>query len=292
MDQASKLRNIIAKPETTTEEGQKTDQQPIVYSVVSGKGGVGKTNFSVNLAIKLFQQGKKVLIMDADIGMSNVNILLGVEVEHDLFYALNGGSKLKDVVLKSPYGPDLLSGGAEFFHLESLDYKSQQKILKELKLLEEYDIVIIDNGAGMSKQSLAFTILSDEIILLTTPEPTAITDAYRVLKMISIYKLKNSAKLVINQAHDKATADESFEKLSKTAGEFLKLDIEKLGYIFSDVRVNKAIMEQEPLVVKYPQALASQNIENIANTILNQDFQDVSISAIKQLGNRILRIFG
>lgn len=288
MDQASKLRNIIATPEAAIE----ISHQPMVYSVVSGKGGVGKTNFCVNLAIKLFQQGKKVLIMDADIGMNNVNIVLGVEVEHDLFYALHGGGNLKDVVIKSPYGPDIISGGAELFYLETLDYQSQQHILKELKLLEEYDIVIIDNGAGLSRQSLAFTILADEIILVTTPEPTAITDAYRVLKMVSLYKLKNRVKLVINQAQDKLSVEESFEKLSTTAREFLKLDIQCLGYIFSDIRVNKSIMQQEPLVVKYSQALASQNIENIANALLNDDPRDASISPVKQFRNRILRIFG
>ena len=288
MDQASKLRNIITTPEIQIESGH----QPIVYSVVSGKGGVGKTNFTVNLAIKLSEQGKKVLIMDADIGMSNVNIVLGVEVKHDLFYALHSGGNLKDVVIKSPYGPDLLSGGAEFFYLESLDYQSQQHILKELKLLEEYDIVIIDNGAGISKQSLAFTILADEIILITTPEPTAITDAYRVLKMISLYKLKNRVKIVVNQAQDKLSGDESFEKLSKTANEFLKLNLQSLGYIFSDIRVSKAIMEQEPLVIKFPHALASQNIENIAKSLITEEVKDSNISAIKQLGNRILRIFG
>ncbi|MDY0235485.1 MAG: MinD/ParA family protein [Gudongella sp.] len=288
IDQASKLRDIITTPESKNE----TLHQPIVYSVVSGKGGVGKTNFSVNLAIKLFEQGKKVLIMDADIGMSNVNIVLGVEVKHDLFYALHNGGNFEEVVVKSPYGPDLLSGGAEFFHLESLDYQSQQHILKELKLLEEYDIVIIDNGAGISKQSLAFTILADEIILITTPEPTAITDAYRVLKMISLYKLKNRVKIVVNQVQDKVSGDESFEKLSKTANEFLKLKLDSLGYIFSDIRVNKSIMEQEPLVIKYPNAVASQNIENIAESLLNEDSIELNISAIKQFGNRILRIFG
>ena len=290
MDQASKLRSIVT-PQVETKKD--SVHSPIVYSVVSGKGGVGKTNFSVNLAIKLFQQGKKVLIMDADIGMSNVNIVLGVEVKHDLFYALHSGGKFEDVIVKSSYGPDLLSGGAEFFYLESLDYQSQQNILKELKLLEEYDIVIIDNGAGISKQSLAFTILADEIILITTPEPTAITDAYRVLKMISLYKLKNRVKLVVNQAQDKLAADESFEKLSKTSSEFLKLDLQSLGYIYSDIRVNKSIMDQEPLVIKYPHAVASQNIENIAQALLSEEeIKDANISAIKQLGNRILRIFG
>jgi flagellar biosynthesis protein FlhG len=288
MDQASNLREIIASPVAAIE----TDHQPMVYSIVSGKGGVGKTNFCVNLAIKLCDMGQKVLIMDADIGMNNVNIVLGVEVEHDLFYALHGAGNLKDVVIKSPYGPDIISGGSELFYLETLDYQSQQHILKELKLLEEYDIVIIDNSAGLSRQSLAFTILADEIILVTTPEPTAITDAYRVLKMISLYKLKNRVKLVINQAQDKLSVDESYEKLSKTAKEFLKLDIQCLGYIFSDIRVNKAIMQQEPLVVKYTQALASQNIEHIAQALLNEGLENASISAVKQFRNRILRIFG
>lgn len=289
IDQANKLREMVRKK---TEKVDKTNHQIKIYSVVSGKGGVGKTNFSVNLAIKFQQMGKRVLILDADIGMSNANILMGIETPRTLLDLLKEDLSLKDIIAKGPYKVDLISGGADLFYLEKLDDKKQQEILNNLAELDEYDILIIDNGAGISKQSLTFTILADEIILVTTPEPTALTDAYRVLKAVSTYELKNKIKVVINQVHDMETGDYAYDKLFKTSEQFLKIDLEKLGYIFSDIRVNKAIMEQLPITIINPNALASTNISQIAEALLGDKQYNYNVSNLKQFKNKLIKLFG
>lgn len=263
-----------------------------IYSIVSGKGGVGKTNFSINLAIKLQQMGKKVLILDADIGFCNANILLGVETQKNLFHLLQENKSLDDIIVKGPEGVDLISGGSDLFQIEGLDYTKQQRIIESLSDIGTYDILIIDNGAGISKQSLTFTIFAHEVILVTTPEPTAITDAYSFLKAISTYKIKDKAKVVINQIQDISYGEDTFNKLLNTSAQFLDLELENMGYIFNDARVGKAIMEQVPVVIRYPNALASKNIGQVGMKILGDKNYNYNVSNIKQLGNRLIKIFG
>lgn len=289
IDQASKLRQMISEKKDAYKE---IKQNIKIYSVVSGKGGVGKTNFSVNLAIKLQQMGKKVLILDADVGFSNANIILGVETHLNLFHLINGEAVLEDIIVKGPEGVDLISGGTDLFYLEDLNYSKQQEIIDSLSFIGSYDIMIIDNGAGISKQTLTFTSFAHEVILVTTPEPTAITDAYSFLKGVSIYKAKEKVKVVVNQIPDTSYGDYAFQKLSNTARQFLKLDLENIGYIYNDIRVSKSVMEQVPIVIKYPNALASKNITQISQNILGDNNYDFNVSSFKQLGNRIIKMFG
>lgn len=281
MDQADKLRAMV-----------NNHNKIKIYSVVSGKGGVGKTNITVNLAVKLQQMGKKVLILDADIGMSNTNILLGIEIKHSLMDLLQGDLDIQDIIVHGPGGVDLISGGADLLYLENLDKERQEAIIKSLSELGQYDVLLIDNGAGLSKQSLTFTVLADEIILVATPEPTAITDAYRVLKAVSIYELKNKVKIIINQVPDVESGNEAFNKLFKTSEQFLKIELENVGYVFNDIRVSKAIMAQYPVILKYPNALASTNISQICATILGDENYSSNISSMKQFRNRLIKLFG
>lgn len=283
-DQARKLRNMV--------EERKSIRPIKVYSVVSGKGGVGKTNISINLAIKFQQMGKRVLILDADIGMSNANILLGIDILPSLFSVLNNEVKLEDIIMKGPEGVHLISGGVDLFFMEDLDSEKQEQIIRSLQGLGDYDIIIIDNGAGISKQSLTFTTFAHEVILVATPEPTAIMDAYRVMKALSMYKLKDKLKVIINQVESVSQGEEAYNKLLKTSGQFLNVELESIGFIFSDIRVNRSIMNQRPIVLQYPNALASKNINQISQTLLGDKEYDQNISSFKQLGNRLIRFFG
>lgn len=289
LDQADKLRELIGE---RFPYEKSINHKIKIYSVLSGKGGVGKTTFSVNLAIKFQQMGKRVLLLDADIGMSNTNIILGVDTPHHLFHALDGQMSLKDVIVKSPSGVDLLSGGSDLFYLEELDSIKQQKVFEELSDLAQYDILLIDNGAGITKHTLTFTILSDEILLITTPEPTAITDAYRVLKAISSYELKGKVRVVVNQVMDEEMGIATYNKLLIASNHFLNIDLENIGYIFNDIRVSKSIMDQYPIVLKYPNALASVNYEQICKRLLGDKDYNSTISNIKQFKNRIIKLFG
>lgn len=289
-DQASRLREMI---NCTDESFEKTDKKSTeIYSVVSGKGGVGKTSLSINLAIKLQEKGKKVLILDADIGMSNANILLGIAASKNLSQVINGSSSFKDIIIKGPEGIDLVSGGMDLFLIESLGKSEQEGIIKSLEELGEYDIIIIDNGGGINKHSLTFSSFADEIILVTTPEPTALTDAYRVLKANSLCKVKMSTFVVVNQVIDDFQGEETFTKLKNTCKKFLNIELESLGYILNDLRVNKSIMEQVPLVISYPKSLASENIDNIANKLLGLELLKTKNTSVKKLSNRLIKFFG
>lgn len=288
-DQASKLRELVSNNDELYES---LTHRIKVYSVISGKGGVGKTNLTVNLAIKLQEMGKKVLILDADVGMSNADLVMGIRIENTLLDLIENNLNLEDIIKKGPSGVDLISGGEDLFLLEKLNKEKQKEIIRNLAQLGEYDVLLIDNGAGITKQSLTFTILADDIILIATPEPTSITDAYRVLKVISLYELKNKVKVVINQVPDSETGEEAFNKLLKTSESFLNIELENIGYIFNDIRVNKAVMEQVSIVIKYPKALASSNISQISASILGDKNYTNNISNLKQFRNRLVRLFG
>lgn len=290
-DQARKLREMSG-----IELSGKTDEEIVkdtkIYSVVSGKGGVGKTNFAINLAIKLQQSNKEVLILDADIGMSNANILLGIPAPLNLSQVINGEVYFEDIIIEGPEGINLISGGTDLFLIESLGKNEQVEIVKSLEALGRYDIIIIDNAAGISNHSLTFSSFADEIILVTTPEPTALTDGYRILKAISLYNVKSKVNVVINQIVENSQGKDSFNKLKNTCYEFLDLDIDSLGFIFNDIRVGKSIMEQNPLVLGYPKALASENIGNIAKKLLNSELEIESSNSFRKLGNRLIKFFG
>jgi len=290
IDQAESLRQLIMK--TKGIQMDKDDSYVKIYSVVSGKGGVGKTNVSVNLAISMAQMGKKVLVMDADIGMTNADILMGIKYKYDLFDHIDDGVDLDKIIYDGPGGIKAISGGAGLLKMETFDQGRQQSFIGELLELGQFDVLIIDNGAGISRESLSFITFAHEVIMVTTPEPTAIADAYRVLKAMSFYELKPSAKVIVNKVSDLKSGDEAFEKLQRTSKEFLNIDIENCGYIFDDARVEKAIMDQIPVVISHPNALASGNIKSIAENILEKSSYERNISTIKQLGNRFIKIFG
>lgn len=291
IDQANRLREMTKGIDAKHIE-KSYNRETKIYSIISGKGGVGKTNFSINLAIKLQQKGKKVLILDADIGMSNANILLGVEGKANLSEVILGKSSFEDIIINGPEGVDLINGGTDLFLIESLHKTEQEEIMRSLEGMGAYDIILVDNGAGINKHSLTFSSFADEIIIVTTPEPTSLTDAYRILKANSIYNVKNTATVVINQITDMNQGRESFHKLKSTCQKFLKVELKSLGFIFNDIRVNKSIMEQIPLVINYPKALASENIENIANKLLGLEITEENTTSLKKLSNRLIKFFG
>lgn len=289
-DQAESLRRMVL--ENREAQTGRASGLVRIFSVVSGKGGVGKTNVSVNLSIALARMGKKVLLLDADIGMTNADIVMGIHYEYDLFDYLEGRAALQEIIYEGPEGVKVISGGAGLLTLENLDEAAQKSFISELIGLGGFEVMVIDNGAGISKETLSFITFAHEVILVTTPEPTAITDAYRVLKTISFYGLKPSVKLVVNRVTSLEAGHEAFRKLHTTAKAFLTVDLENCGYIFDDARVGKAVMQQEPVVLSYPHALSSTNIRNIATVIMDETADIRNVSTLKQLGNRFLKIFG
>ena len=185
-DQAEGLRELVSRRNLERNEKQKASRsgQQQVIAVASGKGGVGKTGFSVNLAISMASKGKKVLVLDADLGLSNVNVVMGEVPKYNLFHVLKGERLMKDVVFPTKHGIDIIAGANGFSELADLSGEERHRFIAQLDYLANYDIIVIDTGAGVSKNVTSFLHAADKVIIITTPEPTSVTDAYGIIKLI------------------------------------------------------------------------------------------------------------
>ncbi len=295
-DQAAKLRVMQGYPMTIENPGENNNNNTNknltrVIAITSGKGGVGKTTFSVNLSIILSKLGKKVLLMDGDLGLANVNVLLGLVPEHNIYEVFKGKKRVKDIIINSHFGMDYIAGANGIAQLANLTEEQRENFLKELETLEGYDFLIIDTGAGVGQNVLGFLKPADEIIIVTTPEPTAITDAYGMIKSIIVNKADKKIKLLINEVETAIEAKKVSDRLIEISAQFLKAEIESLGFIYKEDIVAKSIRNQRPLVISYPNAKSSTCILHVAKRILNVKDDEVSASGISGFFNKFLEIF-
>ena len=240
-----------------------------IIAVTSGKGGVGKTNLTVNLAIALGMAGKRVIVIDADLGMANVDVVLGTSSKYNLLHLLQENVSLEDVLLHGPYGVNYISGGSGMEEAAEFSVSERQLLLQKLTLCEDMaDIILVDTGAGLGKNVLDFILAADEVLLLTTPEPTSLTDAYAVMKAYSLYASNKDMKLVINRAYNEAESRDVAAKLGNTAERFLHMSIDCLGCIYEDRNVMNAVRQQTPLMVAYPNTIAAKCVRAVANGLL------------------------
>lgn len=261
MDQAESLRRI---------SGNGVEQKTAkVITVTSGKGGVGKSNFSLNFALALIEQGKKVVLFDADIGLANLDVLMGISPKGNLFQMIEQGYQIWDILEKGPGGVDLIASQSGFTKLLSLNEEALGSLMTELHRLDGYaDYILIDTGAGLTKEALHFILSSNEVILITTPEPTALTDAYAVMKMIHLKDPFLTPKLVINRVHSPQEGRETGERLQMVTQKFLRLSPTILGYIHEDAHVGQGVRRQEPFLLLYPNSKASLDIRLMAKRYL------------------------
>jgi flagellar biosynthesis protein FlhG len=263
MDQAQKLRDIVK----TTELTDTNDAR--IITVSSGKGGVGKTNFTVNMGLALGKLGKRVTIIDADLGLANVDVLLGIVPKYNLSHVIKGEMTVEEVIVNGPYGISIISGGSGIMDLIDLEQNQLEKLIESLKYCNDIsDYILIDTGAGLSKSVLSFVDAASDIIVVITPDPTSITDAYALIKNI-IKDEDKKIKLVINRVESNEEGDEVFNKLEQAVTKFLNKSLENLGYIFEDNNLKKAVRKQMPVIEAYPRAIASKGIENIAYNLEN-----------------------
>ena len=240
-----------------------------VIAVTSGKGGVGKTNLTVNLAIALGMAGSRVLVIDADLGMANVDVVLGSRSKTHLLNLLEDGTELSDVLQEGPYGVRYISGGSGIEKAAAFTYEERQRLMGKLSACAELaDIILVDTGAGLGKNVMDFILAADEVVLVTTPEPTALTDAYAVMKAYSMYTATKNLKLVVNRVYDEAESREVVAKLQQTADRFLGMPLECLGYIFEDSAVMRSVRQQKPFVAVQPHSVAARCIQGLANSVL------------------------
>ena len=240
-----------------------------IVAVTSGKGGVGKTNLTVNLAIALAREGQRVIVIDADLGMANVDVVLGTVSKYHLMHLLQPDISLQDVLVQGPYGVNYISGGSAIEQAVELSASERQKLMDKLAVCGEMaDIILVDTGAGLGQSVLDFILAADEVLLVTTPEPTALTDAYAVMKAYSFHADNKNLRIIVNRVYDEAESRDVLMKLQRTAERFLRLPLEALGSVYEDRNVMNAVKRQSPLLAAYPNTLASRCVEAIAKNLL------------------------
>ncbi|MBU3155103.1 MinD/ParA family protein [Clostridium estertheticum] len=284
LDQAQRLRQMAVKNDN------KVDLQPRIITVTSGKGGVGKSNIVVNLSIALQKMGKKVMIFDADIGMGNDDIIMGCSSRYSVFDVISKGKEIEEVVLTGPFGVKLLPGGSALTKVEDLTEVERNIFLNKLTALTGLDYIIMDTGAGVNKSVLGFIACCEDLVIVTTPEPTSLTDAYSLLKAVKHFDIKNSAKVIINRSLDNDEADLTFNKFNNAVNKFLDMKLEYLGKIGEDKKLSYAVRQQEPVVVSYPNSEAAKDINKIANKLEGAK-DKVSGIGVEGLFKKIFSIF-
>ncbi|AJW73086.1 MinD/ParA family protein [Borrelia hermsii] len=265
-DQAQSLRDIMRLNNRASFviDDKIQNNRTRFIAVTSGKGGVGKSNIAVGLALKYASLGKKVLVFDADIGMANINILLGVIPKYSIYHMIMQGRGIKDVITKTEYNIDLLAGASGTTELLDLSEAEMNQFIKELLKVYEYDIVIIDTSAGISRQVISFLFSSDDVVIITTPEPTSITDAYGIIKVLS-HKMENlkNLRLVVNRVANVSEGKVVAKKVIDISSQFLNLNIDYLGYVYEDQNIRNSVFKQRPFILLNPNSKASYCLDSI-----------------------------
>ncbi|MCR5799439.1 MAG: MinD/ParA family protein [Lachnospiraceae bacterium] len=270
MDQAEQLRNII--------KANNTIVRPVarVITVTSGKGGVGKSNTAINLAIWFKKMGQRVIILDADFGLANIEIMFGTVPRHNLCDLLYQGKSITDIITWGPGEIGFISGGSGIVGLSNLSREYLNYIIRNLAQLDAIaDVIIIDTGAGISDAVLEFLVASGEILLVTTPEPTSITDSYSLLKALNRHPRfsieESKIKVIANKVDREEDGNSLFMKLNVVVQRYLKLPIEYLGAVPQDDRLVTAVMQQLPVSLANDKAKSSIAYENIAAKLMNKE---------------------
>ncbi|ACM61226.1 flagellar biosynthesis protein FlhG [Caldicellulosiruptor bescii] len=264
-DQAQGLRNLVRKAEISTNIPAYQGTQSKVVTITSGKGGVGKTNLTVNLAIALKKMGKRVLIIDADLGLSNVEVLLGTSPKYNVKDVLEGKKDIFSIVEEGPLGINFISGGSGIVDLANLDEERLLRLIECAQLINKsFDVVLIDTGAGISRNVMEFVMMSDEVIVITTPEPTSITDAYAIIKAIIARDFNHKINLLVNRVNGVKEAEEIFFRLNSVIKRFLQREVEYIGYIEENSIVSKSVIKQVPFMISYEKSNISRQVENVA----------------------------
>ncbi|MCL2203228.1 MAG: MinD/ParA family protein [Defluviitaleaceae bacterium] len=267
-DQAKTLRDLVLQ--RRQEEAPRPTMSARVYAVASGKGGVGKSNFVTNLAVCMRKMGKRVVIIDADFGLANIEILLGIHPKHTVADVLHGTASIEMALTKGPLDIMFLSGGTGMLNLHEMSDKQLAQLTAGfIKLDDLADCIIIDTRAGLSNAVVNFIKAADETVIITTPDPTAIADAYALIKSI-----RNTAphitelKLIVNCADSDAEAEEVQEKLSGVCERFLGIKLVPLGTIPYDTYLARAVRKQKPVTMAYPSSDSAKRINDISNDLL------------------------
>lgn len=242
-----------------------------IIAVTSGKGGVGKTNVSVNLSIRLSALGFKTCLFDADLGLANINILLGLVPEYTLADLIDGTCRFEDLVIRNVHGVDIIPGSTGVTMLADLDGEGVNTLIRKLSALDDYDYILIDTAAGISRQVMAFCMAASHVILTVVPEATSLTDAYSLLKVLHQNGYDRPVRVLINRSKTVDAGRRIFEKFNATVTKFLPLPIRFLGAMVNDEGVNDAVARQIPFVIDNPEGQASRQLDDITARLVRMD---------------------
>lgn len=267
-DQASNLRRVIG-----TAHPSKEEQMPLkpihTIAVTSGKGGVGKTSLASNLGLALINQGKRVAILDGDLGLANIDVLFQLSPRYNVKHVIEGTKTLREIILEGPMGLSIVPASSGIEALADLSEAERARVVFQLSSISELaDILLIDTAAGISPMVLSFATASDQVIVLTTPDPTAMTDAYATIKVILQRKPAARIRLVVNMVRDAQHAREVASGIASVVQRFLRTEIRCIGYIPADPEVGKALRSQKPFLLTAPTSPAARNVNHLANKLL------------------------
>jgi len=274
-DQAEELRLKLSMT-----RNERVIKSPRTLAVVSGKGGVGKSNISLNFSISLIRKGYKVLLFDMDMGMGNLDILMGKSSEYSIIDFFEGRVSLKNTIMTGTDGLKYIAGGSGLNHLVGIDDQVVEKFTNELTgLFEEYDYVIFDMGAGVTDGTLKFILSVQEIIVITTPEPTSMTDAYGMMKHIHLMDDTIPFYIIVNRIQTEKEGHQTYSRISKVMKNFLGRDSVHLGMVPDDRAIQQAVRMQTPFILYNEKAPASRAISEIAERYEQRHFNDEPVAS-------------
>jgi len=257
MDQAQSLRSLVMK---------NTPRRARVVAVSSGKGGVGKTNIAVNVAIRLAKMGRKVVLLDADLGTANADVLCNVDARGNLAQVIAGRQTLAQTAVQAPGGFSLVPGASGLAQIAALDEFERQRLVQQMHGLEQdHDLILIDTGAGLAPNVLSFALSADQLLIVTTPEPTAVTDAYALIKTVAQQRSNVDVWLLANMVKDAAEGRAVYTRIDAVCRRFLDRSTRYAGYVVMDPCVPQAVRRRQPFMITNPNAGASQCISQLAH---------------------------
>jgi len=256
-DQAHALRNLVM---------QSGPRRAKIVAITSGKGGVGKSNIAVNLAIRLSRMGRRVVLLDADLGTANADVLCNLSPTGDLAHVVAGRQTLVQAMIEAPGGFRLIPGASGLAQMAALGEFERVRLMQQVRQLEEdNDLVLIDTGAGVSPNVLSFALGADQLLVVTTPEPTAVADAYAVIKIVSRQREDSDVRVLVNMVKDTEEGRDVFKRIDAVCRQFLGLSTLYAGHVVSDPRVSMAVRRRRPFILDSPNCDASACISQLAH---------------------------
>ena len=264
-EQLSELRAFMGK--------EKAEQKTRIIAITSGKGGVGKSNIAVNMAIAYAGLGKRVILIDGDMGMANCNVLLNIVPQYNLMHVVNHQKKMSEIILETEFGIKFIAGANGFSKLANLPVEELDGFAREFSSLSNADIIIIDTGAGIANNVLQFIAAADEVYIVTTPEPTAITDAYGIIKIITteLVNQELNLKLLVNRVHSADEGKRISDRIVNIVGQFLNYKVDYIGFIYDDPVVQSSVIRQKPFMVVNPRSKPAVCLKHIVGRIEKTD---------------------